>query len=191
MTHHSPEEVTRLLEAWGSGDQAALDSLVPLVHKELRRLAHRYMRRERNADLQTTELVNEVYLKLVDTSRVRWQDRAHFFSMAAQLMRRILVDYARARKTVKRGGGLQRVAWQEGLPAAASGDVDWVELDQALQALEALDARKGRMVELRFFGGLTVEETADVLGVSPATVQREWRLAKSWLHRELSRGGTQ
>lgn len=191
VMENSQEKITRLLEAWGSGDQSALGTLVPLVHQELRRLAHRHVRAERpGLGLQTTELVNEVYLKLVDSSRVRWQDRAHFFSIAAQLMRRILADSARSRQRAKRGGGALRVTFEEDLPVAGPDGLDWLELDKALEALAALDPRKCRMVELRFFGGLSVDETAEVLRISPATVQREWRFAKTWLHRELSRGAT-
>jgi RNA polymerase sigma factor (TIGR02999 family) len=182
-----PVEITRLLTAWSQGDKAALDELVPVVHKELRRLAHRYMRRERTEHaFQTTELVNEVYLKLVDCSRVRWQDRAHFFAISAQLMRRILVDFARSRRYLKRGGEVIRVTFEEALEAPSS-QTDWIALDDALSALEVLDPRKGRMVELRFFGGLSVEETAEVLEVSIETVHRDWKFAKSWLRRELTR----
>ena len=185
----SPVEITRLLEAWGEGDKAALDALVPVVHKELRRLAHRYMRQERSdAAFQTTELVNEVYLKLVDCSRVRWHDRAHFFAISAQLMRRILVDFARSRRYAKRGGEAIRVTFEKALEAPGIRAPDWTALDDALNALEALDARKSQMVELRFFGGLSVEETAEVLQVSPDTIHRDWRFAKSWLRRELTSG---
>lgn len=184
----NPEQITRLLAAWGDGDSAALDKLVLVVHQELRRLAHRHVRGEgQGFALQTTELVNEVYLKLVDSSRVRWQDRAHFFAIAAQLMRRILVDLARSRQRAKRGGAAIQVTFAEDLHSPAAVTVDWISLDQALEALQALDPRKSRMVELRFFGGLSVEETAEVLGISAATVQREWRFAKSWLRRELTR----
>jgi RNA polymerase sigma-70 factor (ECF subfamily) len=184
----SPVEITRLLAAWGEGDKAALDALVPLVHQELRRLAQRYMRRERpGAPLQTTELVNEVYLKLVDCSRVRWQDRAHFFAISAQLMRRILVDLARSRNYAKRGGEAIRITFEKVLEAPEVYAPDWVALDDALNTLQALDARKCRMVELRFFGGLSVEETAEVLEVSHDTIHRDWRFAKTWLRRELTR----
>jgi RNA polymerase sigma factor (TIGR02999 family) len=188
----SAVEITRLLAAWGEGDKAALDELVPVVHKELRRLAHRYMRREHpEVAFQTTELVNEVYLKLVDCNRVRWQDRAHFFAISAQLMRRILVDFARSRHYAKRGGEAIRVTFAESLDAPGSRTPDWVALDDALTALEALDPRKSRMVELRFFGGLNVEETAEALEVSVDTVHRDWRFAKTWLRRELTRGPVQ
>lgn len=184
----TPVEITRLLEAWGEGDKYALDTLVPMVHKELRRLAHRYMRQERSdGALQTTELVNEVYLKLVDCTRVRWNDRAHFFAISAQLMRRILVDFARSRRYAKRGGDAIRVTFEKALDAPGVRTPDWAALDDALNALEALDHRKCRMVELRFFVGLSVEETAEILQVSPDTVHRDWRFAKTWLRRELSR----
>ncbi len=185
----APLEITRLLAAWGEGDKAAFDALVPIVHKELRRLAHRHMRQERpGAPLQTTELVNEVYLKLVDGGSVRLQDRAHFFALSAQLMRRILVDFARSRRSAKRGGEAIRVTFEEALQALGSRAPDWIALDDALKALEDLDQRKCRMVELRFFGGLSVEETAEVLQVSPQTIHRDWRFVKTWLRRELIRG---
>lgn len=189
LTHESQAEITRLLEAWGAGDKAALDALVPVVHRELRRLSHRYMRRERaDRAFQTTELINEVYIRLLDCSRVRWQDRAHFFAMAAQLMRRILVDLARSRRYAKRGGNAIRVTFEKALDVPNIDAPDWVTLDDALKALEALDPRKSRIVELRFFGGLSVEETAEILRVSPQTVHRDWRFAKTWLRRELTRG---
>jgi RNA polymerase sigma-70 factor (ECF subfamily) len=188
-TLDSRGEITRLLEAWGEGDKGAFDALVPMVYRELRRLAHRYLRRERgNARFQTTELINEVYIKLLDCSRVRWRNRAHFFAMSAQLMRRILVDLARSRRYAKRGGEAIRVTFEKVLDMPDIRALDWVALDDALKALEALDPRKSRMVELRFFGGLSVEETAEILEVSPDTVHRDWRFAKSWLRRELIRG---
>jgi RNA polymerase sigma-70 factor, ECF subfamily len=184
-----PMEITRLLVAWGEGDKAAFDALTPMVHKELRRLAHRCLRQERSgAPLQTTELVNEVYLKLVDSSRVRWQDRVHFFAISAQLMRRILVDLARSRRYAKRGGEMIRVTFEKALETPGVGAQNWIALDDALNALEAVDARKSRMVELRFFGGLSVEETAEALGVSADTIHRDWRFVKTWLRRELTRG---
>ena len=186
MNAPSPEEVTQLLVAWGDGEVSALDKLIPLVNEELRRLAHRYIGGERAGHtLQTTALVNEAYLRLVDSSRVCWQNRAHFFAVSAQLMRRILVDYARARRSQKRDGGLQ-VSFSETLPIAHQRDPDLVALDEALSTLAAMDTRKARVVELRFFGGLSVNETAEVLEVSSDTVMRDWRLAKSWLLRELS-----
>lgn len=173
MTTRSPQEVTQLLAAWSNGDQAALDELMPLVYAELRRLARRYMNRESPGHtLQTTALVNEAYLRLVDAREVRWQNRAHFFAVAAQMMRRILVDFARSRQNLKRGG-----------------DVQQVSLDEALSTLAALDPRQAQVVELRFFGGLSNEETAEVLKVSVGTVRRDWSLAQAWLYRELNRGG--
>ena len=179
--------VTGLLVAWGGGDQSALEQLMPLVHVELRRLARREMGRERpNHTLQTTALVNEAYIRLIDLSRVRWQDRAHFFAMSSRLMRRILVDHARARQSQKRGGGVPRVSIDEALAVAPERGPDLVALDDALQALATLDERKSRVVEMRFFAGLSVEETAEALHVSPETVMRDWRLAKVWLLRELT-----
>jgi RNA polymerase sigma-70 factor, ECF subfamily len=181
--------VTDLLVAWGRGDASALEHLVPLVHGELRRLARREMRRERAGHtLQTTALVNEAYLRLVDLSRVQWQDRAHFFAMSARLMRRMLVDHARARESRKRGGGARKISLDEALVVSEERGADLVALDDALQALAAFDDRKSRVVELRFFGGLGVEETAEALHVSPETVMRDWRLAKVWLLRELGGG---
>jgi RNA polymerase sigma factor (TIGR02999 family) len=186
----SPHAVTDWLVAWSQGDEAALNQLIPLVHDELRRLARRYMRRERGQraalTLQTTALVNEAYLRLIDARRVQWKNRAHFFAIAARLMRRILVDYARAQNYAKRGGGLPQVSLDDAPELAAERAPDLVSLDDALEALSRVDGRKGRVVELRFFGGLSVEETAEVLKVSPDTVMRDWRLAKAWLLRELS-----
>ncbi|MFN7934608.1 MAG: sigma-70 family RNA polymerase sigma factor [Bryobacteraceae bacterium] len=182
----SPAEITQLLKAWGGGDKSALDALLPVVHKELRRQAHRYMLRERGGGLQTTELVNEVYLKLVDSSRVGWQDRAHFFAISAQLMRRVLVDMARSRRYAKRGGDAIRVTLQKALEAPEIQAPDWIALNDALDTLQTVDARKCRMVELRFFCGLSVEETAEALQVSPDTIARDWRFVKTWLRRELS-----
>ncbi|MFL6209566.1 MAG: sigma-70 family RNA polymerase sigma factor [Pyrinomonadaceae bacterium] len=182
-------EVTRLLVAWGDGDRAALDKLLPLVYAELRRLAHRYMNRERpHHTLQTSALVNEAYLRLVDQKDVRWQNRAHFFGIAAQMMRRILVDYARGRGYQKRGGDdALRVDVDEAMIVSAERAAEVVALDDALARLAEIDARKSQLVELRFFGGLSIEETAEVLQVSPGTVMRDWTLAKAWLRRELSR----
>ncbi|HTR03691.1 MAG TPA: sigma-70 family RNA polymerase sigma factor [Thermoanaerobaculia bacterium] len=186
----SAGDVTALLKRWSAGDAAAFERLVPLVHAELRRLAHREMGRERAGHtLQTTALVNEAYLRLVDSSRVRWQDRAHFFAMSAQLMRRILVDHARARRARKRGGGARQVELDEALVVSPERGSDLVALDDALQALAFVDARKAQVVELRYFGGLSANESAEALGVSPETVLRDWRLAKAWLLRELSGGG--
>jgi RNA polymerase sigma factor (TIGR02999 family) len=188
MTPSGPSaEITRLLRAWGNGDQAALDRLTPVVYDELRRMARRYMHRERDGHtLQTTALVNEAYLRLVDVTHVDWQDRAHFFAVSAQMMRRILVDAARARASSKRGGQAVRAELDE-IPDLSSGrDREIVAIDDALEALAALDPRKARVIELRFFGGLSVEETAEVLKISPQSVLRDWKLAKAWLMRELS-----
>jgi RNA polymerase sigma factor (TIGR02999 family) len=182
------EDVTALLLAWRDGDEAALARLAPIVYDELHRLAGLYMRREQTGHtLQTTALLNEAYLRLVDSSRVRWQSRAHFYAVAAQLMRRILVDFARSRKYKKRGGDWQQVTLSEGIPVAARGDADVVAIDEALEQLGRLDPRKARVVELRFFGGLSLEETAEALNVSTDTVGRDWRAAKAWLTRELKR----
>ena len=178
--------VTEWLVAWSAGDETALARLVPVVHAELRRLARREMRRERAGHtLQTTALVNEAYLRLVDVSGVTWASRAHFFAMSARLMRRILIDHARSRRYLKRGGGARTVPFDEGLTVADEAGTDLVALDDALRALARLDERKSRVVELRFFGGLSVEETAAALEVSESTVMREWRFAKSWLLKEL------
>jgi RNA polymerase sigma-70 factor (ECF subfamily) len=182
----SCQQVTDLLLAWRDGDQAALDHLIPAVHQELRRLARRQMRGERPGHtLQTTALVNEAYLRLIDLSRVRWQDRAHFFAMSARLMRRILVDHARSRHYQKRGGGVSNVTLHEALVVSHEPGADLVALDDALEALAAVDVRKSQVVEMRFFGGLSVEETAEALHVSGETVMRDWRLAKVWLLREI------
>lgn len=189
MSTPASHEVTQLLLAWREGDRAALDRLIPLVHAELRRLARRYMRQERAGHtLQTTALVNEVYLRLIDTPQIQWQDRAHFFSIAAQLMRRILVDLARARNYQKRGGGARPLAFDEALVVSPEQDADVVALDEALDALARIDERKSRVVEMRFFGGLKEKEIALALQVSPETVRRDWRLAKAWLLRWLSEG---
>lgn len=182
----SGANVTALLVSWGAGDESALSQLIPLVHGELRRLARRLMRGERDGHtLQTTALVNEAYMRLVDLSRVRWQDRAHFFAISARLMRRILVDHARSRKYLKRGGGTRQISFDEALVLPHERAADLVALDDALEALAAVDPRKSQVVELRYFGGLSVEETAESLHVSAETVMRDWRLAKAWLLREL------
>jgi len=184
------KDVTGLLVAWVHGDESVLDELMPIVHAELRRLARRLMRGERgNHTLQTTALVNEAYLRLVDLNRVRWQDRAHFFAISARLMRRILVDHARSRKYLKRGGALRHVSLDEALVVSGERGTDLVALDDALAALAAVDPRKSQVVELRFFGGLSLEEAAEALHVSCETVGRDWRLARAWLLRELSREG--
>jgi RNA polymerase sigma factor (TIGR02999 family) len=183
----TPQDVTRLLQAWGAGDEAALAALVPLVHAELKRLAKRYMRGEGPGHpLQTTALVNEAYLRLVGAREVQWQNRAHFFAVSARLIRQVLVDVARERGYQKRGGGARHVPLDEAAVAAVGRDVDLIALDEALAALAEQDARKARVVELRFFGGLTADEAAEVLQVSPETVHRDWRLAKAWLRRRLA-----
>lgn len=184
----SSQEVTQLLLAWSEGDQSAFEKLMPLVYEELRRVARRYMRRERAGHtLQTTAVVNEAYLRLIDASQVQWQNRAHFFAVSANLMRRILVDYARSRNYIKRGGGAHLLPLDEAAVFSAEQAPDLVALDDALSALSALDERKSRVVELRFFGGLSVEETAETLKVSPRTVLNDWSLAKAWLLREISK----
>ncbi len=189
MQPPSPKQITELLVAWGNGDRRALDQLMPLIYDELRRLAHRYLGRERAGHtMQTTDLVNEAYLKLVNEREMQWQNRAHFFAVSAQMMRMILVDYARRRNYAKRGGGAQRVSFDEALVVSDERAADLIALDDALKGLAILDERKSRVAELRYFGGLSVEETAEVLKVSAVTVMREWRLAKAWLYRELNRG---
>ena len=181
-------DVTGLLVAWGHGDAVALEHLIPVVQSELHRIAERCMRQERGGHtLQATALVNEAYLRLVDVQRIDWQDRMHFLAISARVMRRILVDHARARNYQKRGGGAIRVTLNEELAGLHERGHDLVALDDALDALAATDERKSRVVELRFFGGLSVEETASVLKVSAETVMRDWRLAKAWLFRELGR----
>jgi RNA polymerase sigma factor (TIGR02999 family) len=185
-TSPSPGEVTGLLLAWREGDQGALDRLVPLIYSELRRLAHGYMRGERvGHSLQTTALIHEAYMRLVDAPQMRWQNRAHFLAVSAQVMRRILVDVARAERSLKRGGDHHHVTLDEGLVVLPEPRPDLVALDDALIELAAVDPRKSRVVELRFFGGLTAVETAEVLGVSEETVLRDWKLAKVWLLRRL------
>jgi len=186
MAGYSTNEITGLLQAWGDGDERALERLMPLVYEELRQAAHHYMAREAPGHtLQTTALVNEVYLRLAGVRRGLWKDRAHFFALCAKLMRRILTDFARSRRSLKRGGRADHVALDEALLVSQHPQADLVALHEALERLEAFDHRKSRVVELRFYGGLSEQETADVLHVSPATVQREWRLAKDWLFREL------
>jgi RNA polymerase sigma-70 factor (ECF subfamily) len=183
-------EVSGLLRAWGDGDRDALDRLTPVVYNELRRLARRYMRGERPGhSLQTTALVNEAYMRLVDYKSMQWQNRAHFFAVSAQLMRRILVEHAR-RHNLKRGGGVQHVSLEETAIVDDDRPADLVALDDAMNALARIDPRKVQVVEMRFFGGLSVEETAEVLKVSPITVMRDWSTAKAWLYRELTGGAT-
>jgi RNA polymerase sigma factor (TIGR02999 family) len=182
-----PENVTELLHAWSAGDKAALDKLMPVVYDELRKQAARYVRRESPGHtLQTTALVNEAYVRLVDQKKVSWQNRAHFFGIAAQLMRRILVDHARAKHRAKRGGGDLRVTLDEATALMKTRAIDLVALDEALDRLAQIDEQQSKVVELRFFSGLNVEETAEALGISPATVKRDWSVAKAWLYREIS-----
>jgi RNA polymerase sigma factor (TIGR02999 family) len=191
MTPYSPNDVTQLLLDWSEGDKAALDKLMPLVYDELRRLAHSYLRQERPGHtLQTTALVNEAYLRLVDQRSVEWKNRAHFFGIASQLMRRILVDHARSRQCDKRGGRTQRVSLDEAMTVSEERAWEVVALDDALTALAEVDARKSQIVEMRFFGGLSIEETAEALRVSPGTVMRDWTLAKAWRHREINKTAT-
>ena len=187
MPARSPSDATDLLLAWSSGDASALDKLMPLVYQELRRLALRHMRQERAGHtLQATALVNEVYLRLVDVNRIQWQNRAHFFAVAAQTMRRILVEFARQRHRQKRGGDVVHVTLDDAPDVVQDSGLDLVALNDALATLATFDPRMSQVVELRFFGGLTVEETAAVLSVSPETVMRDWKTAKVWLLRELS-----
>lgn len=183
------EDVTRMLVDWSGGDTDAPSRLMPLVYEELRQLARGYLQRERaDHTLQATGLVHEAYLRMVDQSTTSWQNRAHFFGVAAQVMRRILVDYARSHRAEKRGGGWDKLVFEEALAPAVERSVDLIALDDALQDLLALDPRQSQIVELRYFGGLTTEEVAEVLDVSPRTVKREWRIAKAWLRRELFEG---
>ena len=190
MTDPPQQEVTQLLHKWSQGDAAALDKLIPIVYDELRRQAANYMRRERaGRSLQTTALVHEAYLRLVDQKAVEWQNRNHFFAIAAHLMRRVLVDHARQHQAVKRGGAELKLQPLDDAETAVDGeDIDLVALDEALERLALLDKQQSRVVELRFFSGMSVEETAEVLNVSPRTVKREWRSAKAWLRGELTRG---
>jgi len=185
----SNTDITGLLVDWGNGDKSALERLLPLVERELHRLAHSYMRREDpDHTLQTTALINETYLRLVDQRKVEWQNRAHFFGIAAQIMRRILLNYARDQNRQKRGGKAIHVSLSEAMIMPAEKDRELIALNDALNRLEALDARKSKVVELRYFGGLSVEEAAEVLKVSPITVMRDWQFAKAWLAREMQNG---
>ncbi len=187
----SPKEVTQLLLDWSHGNQAALERLTPLIYEELHRLAHRHMRRERGGHtLQTSALVNEVYLRLIDQRNVHWQNRAHFFSIASRLMRRILVDHARSHQYEKRGGDRLQVSLDEAALVSQERAEELIALDEALTSLAAIDPRKCQVVELRFFGRMSVEETAAALSVSPVTVKRDWSTAKAWLHRAIERGVT-
>lgn len=192
MTQPSTHEITELLLAWSAGDRAALEQLAPLVHQELHRLARGYLRGERAGHtLQTTALVNEAYLRLIDATRMRWQNRAHFFAVSAQLMRHILVDFARRRRNLKGGGGVAHVALEEAMTIAPERSAELIALDDALTALAKLDERQSKVVELRFFGGLTEPEIAEVLNISPRTVTSDWSLARAWLLRELSNRGAE
>jgi len=185
-----PNELTQLLIDWSKGDQAALDRLIPLVHAELRRMARRYMARENPGHtLQTSALINEAYIRLTDQQNVAWQDRSHFFAVAAQVMRHILVDHARSHCYAKRGGRQHRVPLDEATTVVDQQARELMALDDSLTSLAALDQRKSQIIELRFFGGLTIEETADAMDISPKTVTREWRSAKAWLHHEMSKTG--
>lgn len=187
MDQASPNEITEQLIAWSRGDEAALDKLIPAVYQELRRLADSYLRREDTGhSLQPTALVHEAYLRLIDQTKVEWQNRAHFFGVAAQMMRRILIDHAKTKHRAKRGGTAVKVVLDENVTITQERAGELLALDDALQALARMDQRKSQIVELRYFGGLTVEETAQVLGVSDKTVMRDWSLAKAWLYRELS-----
>lgn len=189
MQTQTPQDITRLLIAWGDGNQSALEELAPLVESELHRLAHHYMGGERpDHILQTSALVNEAYIRLIDWKNVRWQNRAHFFAVSAQLMRRILVDFARGRQNLKRGGDVLRVSLTAAAAFPSERGADLVALDEALKMLAEVDLRKSQVVEMRFFGGLSVKEVAEVLNVSEETVMRDWRLAKVWLLRELGPG---
>jgi RNA polymerase sigma-70 factor, ECF subfamily len=183
-------EVSILLKAWGAGDESALDKLIPLVYSELRRMAHYQMTREREGHtLQTTALVNEAYVRLVGATEVSWQNRAHFFALSAQLMRRVLVDHARSRRRTKRGGDMQKVSLDASPAILCGPDADIIELNDALSSLAEIDARKAKIVELRFFGGFSVEETAEALNVSVSTVMNDWKFAKVWLLRAMRHGG--
>ena len=188
MTTPSSQEVTRLLLAWRNGDQEALERLTPLVYAELRRMAHRFMRRERpDHTLQSSALVNEAYIRLIDCHQVDWQNRAHFFGIAAQMMRQILIDHARRHARARRGGGLRQVSFEETAVVSVERAAELIALDDALNDLAAFDISKSRIVELRFFGGLTNEEVGEVMGMTLRTVEREWRKAKAWLRRAISK----
>jgi RNA polymerase sigma factor (TIGR02999 family) len=192
MTAEGPENVTQLLAAWSGGDRSAFDSLIPIIYSELHRMAGRYMGLERAGHpLNTTALVNEAYLRLVNQNNVSWQNRAHFFAVSAQAMRSILIDMARGRDRLRRGGGAQHVSLDETLVFSDSRAADFIALDDALTGLAKLDERKSKIVEMRYFGGLTAEETAEVLKLSVATVEREWKRARAWLHKELKQSAAE
>jgi RNA polymerase sigma factor (TIGR02999 family) len=189
MMNESTHDLTRLLQAWRRGDSAALDKLVPLVYEELHRLAHCYMAREwANSTLQTTALIHEAYLRLVDANEIEWRNRVHFFAISANVMRRVLVEFARSRGSQKRGGGVRKISLEETAILPAQPDEDLLALDTALTALATIDPRKAKVVELRFFGGFTEQETAEALGISSDTVLRDWKSAKLWLYRDLRNG---
>jgi RNA polymerase sigma factor (TIGR02999 family) len=188
MSGGGDKDVTTLLLDWGKGDADALNQLTPLVYGELRRIAGHHLRRERpDHTLQSTALVHEVYLKLIDQQRVQWQDRDHFFAVASQMIRRILISHARAHKAAKRGAGATKLLFDEAIGLPGGGSADLLALDDALESLSQVDPQQGRIVELRFFGGLSIEATAKILEISPATVKRDWNVAKAWLYRELAR----
>jgi RNA polymerase sigma factor (TIGR02999 family) len=188
VAHEPPSQVTKLLRGWRGGDRKALDALLPLVYGELRRLAHRHLRNERpDHTLQSTALVHEVYFRLVGQDLPEWEGRAHFFAIAAQLMRQILVDYARRHRASKRGSGVCMLTLDDAVALPRRKDVDVIALDDALNTLAEIDPRQSRVVELRFFAGLSLEETSEVMGIATATVQRDWTAARAWLHREISR----
>lgn len=187
----SPNQITELLIAWSGGDKKALDELMQVVYEELHRLAHRQLAKERqDHTLQTTALVNEAYMKLIDQKRVKWQNRSHFFALSSQLMRRILIDYARSRQYAKRGRGMPALPLDETLIVAPGRATEMIALDEALTELAKHDERKARIVELRFFAGLSIDETSELLGVSPGTVMKDWTLAKAWLQREMDRSNS-
>lgn len=191
MENQPPSQVSQLLQVWRGGDRNALDALVPLVYKELRRVAHFQLRKERpNHSLQSAALVNEAYLRLVGLSQPQWESRTHFFAIAAQLMRQILVDYARRHGAAKRGGSVAKVSLEDAMVASKKRDLDVVALDDALNDLAKIDARQSRVVELRYFAGLSLEEISQVMEIAPATVQRDWTAARAWLHRQMSRNSS-
>lgn len=188
MSQAASQDITQLLLAWGNGDKEALDKLMPFVYEELRRLAGNFMRGQPSSHtLQTTALVNEAYLRLIDSSRVRWQNRTHFFAISAQLMRRVLVDFARAKRAEKRGGDNEMITFDDALPVSVEKEMELIELDEALDELARLNARQSRIVEMRYFGGMTEEEIGEALEISTRTVRRDWSVARAWLYRELSK----
>ncbi len=188
MSQNTTQEITQLLLAWGDGDKQALDRLMPFVYEELRRLAKNYMRNQRSDHtLQTTALVNEAYLRLIDSSQVRWQNRTHFFAISAQLMRRVLVDFARKKKAIKRGGEEQKITFDEALPVSSQKESELIALDEALNELAKMNERQSQIVEMRYFGGMNEKEIAEALNISARTVRRDWSVARAWLYRELNK----